>query len=166
MPKKRKSIGCFTRILLILVIALLIFRYGWITWGWWLFSIGVLFYIAGLKKGGNLEYLFPGTILLVFSVALLLRQYDLVNLPLWRIWSVLFGAMGLSFLLMWLVRNSSIWVFIPGGLLLLASGGGFSSRSFVRYQIWLRGIVDWWPLLLALIVVFIVVYYWRVRSEQ
>jgi len=163
LPVKRKSFGCLARVFLVLGLTVLILRYGWITWEWWLISLGILFYAAGLKKGGDREYLFPGTILVVFSGALLFREYNPASFPLWHVWPILFGAMGLSFLLMWLVGHSGVWVFVPGGFLMLISGGGLSSKSFVRYQLWMREIVNRLPLLLAVTIVLAAVYYWRIR---
>ena len=110
--------------------------------------------------------LYPGTIMLVVSGTFLLRHYGVINFPLWRVWPILFGGMGLAFVLMWGVRNSGVWVLVIGGLLLVASGGGFASRSFIRYQTWLREITGIWPLLLLLIVLLIIVSYWRRRSVQ
>ncbi len=166
MTRRYKRAGCLGRILLIIGLGLFFFRYGWAAWEWCFLGLGIILYITGLKRGGNLELLFPGTILLAFGGAFLLRRFDLVAFQLWRMWPILFCSMGLGFTLMWTVRHNGAWVFIPGGFLLLISGGGFSARSFFRYQVWLRGIVDLWPLLLFLTIVFLFVYYWRSQSVK
>jgi len=153
------------RALLALVLALLFYRYGWISWGWWLLGFGIVFYASGLRTGGNREFLFPGTILVVIGFAVLLRQYQFVDFQLWRIWPILFGATGLGFIMVWSVRQIGNWALIPGGLLLFVSGAGFSNISFVRYQIWLRRIFDLWPLLLIIIVILLIVHFRRVRIK-
>jgi len=165
-PDERSRISILARFLLLIGLSLLIYFYGWETWAWWLFVLGIFFYIGGLRRSGNLELLFPGTILLLFSGAMLFRQYAIVTFPLWWIWPLLFGSMGFGFLLMWLVHHSGSWVFFPGGLLIFMSAGGFGASSFQRYQIWLRKLFNHWRILLALLVVFMIVYLWRSRSIQ
>lgn len=145
------------RLFLISVLFLLIAVFGSKGWGWALSVLGIYFYISGLSKNGNPELLFPGTILLVFGGALLLKQFEIVDFPLWRFWLMLFGGMGLGFVLMWTVNHNGIWVFAPGGLLLFISGGGFAARNFFRYQIWLRGLFDYWFVFILLAVLLIVI---------
>jgi hypothetical protein len=143
-----------------------LFFLDWFSWQWWFIIAAFLFYLSGLQRNGNLEMLFPGTILLILGSVLLLRKYDLMVLPLWQYWSILFGSMGFAFILMWLIRSNRSWVFIPGGILLITAGGGFGAKSFFSYQRWLREIANHWYLLLTIIIIATAVIYWRRHSEQ
>ena len=134
-------------------------------WDWFLLGFGVLFYIRAFS-GEDKQYLFPGTILIVTMSALLFRSFGLIEFPLWKFWPILFLSTGLAIIILWAVRDSRAWVFIPGGILLLAGGGGIGFDSWWRYQRWLREVVDLWPLIVIGLGVYLIFSYMRKRSDQ
>ncbi|NQU04788.1 MAG: hypothetical protein HQ568_01745 [Calditrichaeota bacterium] len=166
ISKSRAKLGRLSRVLILLGAGLLVFYFDLLQWQWWFIIIALLFYSSGLQRDGNLEMLFPGSILLILGSVLLMRKYELLIFPYWQFWPILFGSMGLAFILMWLIRSNRGWVFIPGGLLLFATGGGFGAKSFFSYQRWLRGVINHWYVLLAVTILVTAVIYWRSHSQQ
>ena len=164
--QRRSSVRLVGWALLLLGVLVLVERFWRASWGWGLLCLGVLFVIAAFRgSGDNKVLLFPGVVFLVTGGAILTRQLGLADFPLWYLWPIFLGSLGLGFILLWTVSLSGWWVFFPGGLFLFLSGIGLAARSWHHYLRWLRRVVDWWPILLLVIGLLILVGWWRSRSE-
>lgn len=157
--------GCLGWTLFAIGSAYLVQEFWLYIWEWLLFALGVFFCYRAFK-GNDKQYLFPGTILLVLMGALICRKFGLLDFPLWKFWPILFIGTGLAFIILYTVRDSRIWVLIPGGALLLAGGGGIGYDSWWKYQHWLRGVADLWPILIIGIGTYMIWNHWRKTSDK
>ena len=123
--------------------------FGFEIW-WGIALLGGAFLLMGLSRRESAGMVAPGVLLLTIGTSLLLRQHNLVWFELWRLWPLLFGALGLAVIADWAVGCSRGWVLLPGGILLFVAGAGWRLPSFIRYQVWLRGFLTNWPMLLML----------------
>lgn len=137
-----------------------------LAWGWGICFAGLLFYIAAVRPGGDIGWLFPGTILFCLGAAFVLLQEDWLKFEYWRLWSVLFGALGLGFVISFLSHYSGRWALVPGGVLLFAFGAGLADISWWRYQRVLRQVFDLWPLLVILAGSLLLIDYLKMRSKR
>jgi len=139
----RRSLGW---IFLVLGAFILILKNWPQSWEGLLFLLGIFFIYLALS-GQDAGYYFPGCILIVNSAALLLWDFKVISAPLWRLWPLLFGSMGLGLAIVWSQSRAKFWMLLPSGLLLLLCGAGFAFESFWAYQHWLRRLFDFWPAL-------------------
>jgi len=166
LPKRALvPFGCFGWTLFIIGSGYLVHQYWMDIWEWLLFGFGVLLCFRALRVNDK-QYLFPGTILIITMSALISRSLGWIDFPLWKFWPILFLSTGFAFIILWTVRDSKIWVFIPGGILLLAGGGGIGYDSWWGYQHWLRGVADLWPVLIIGLGFYLIWNHWRKNSEK
>ncbi len=109
---------------------------------------GVLFLYALIKRseGG----IFPGTFLFLLGLIFLLNQFDVID-PLSETWPLILIIIGVSFVMIFLVRPQDWGVLIPGGILIIL-GLIFLLRNY-RYISWgtVGDILQWWPLILIVL---------------
>lgn len=130
VPERSRRSGSIGWALLLLGLLILVERFWGIGWGWGLFGLGMLFLAAAPGKRVDTILMFPGTVFLVTGAAVLARQIGLADFPLWLLWPIFFGSVGLAFLMLWIVRYSGWWAFIPGGFLLFVAGAGVATHSW------------------------------------
>ncbi|MFH0765149.1 MAG: hypothetical protein V2A61_01880 [Calditrichota bacterium] len=135
------------------------------SWEWLLFLLGIFFIYLALS-GREADSYFPATILIVSSGALLLIDYNVVYIPLWRMWPLLFGSMGLGLAIVWSQSRAKFWMLLPAGLLLFICGAGFAYKSFWAFQHWLRRLIDLWPVLAIILGVVLLASRRRVDSSR
>lgn len=109
---------------------------------------GVLFLYALLKRSES--GIFPGTFLFLLGLIFLLHQIDLID-PLSKTWPLILIIIGVSFVMIFLVRPQDWGVLIPGGILTIL-GLIFLLRNY-RYISWgaVGDILEWWPLILVVV---------------
>ena len=109
---------------------------------------GVLFLYALLKR--NEGGIFPGTFLFLLGMIFLLHQIDVID-PLSETWPLILIIIGVSFVMIFLVRPQDWGVLIPGGILIIL-GLIFLLRNY-RYISWgtVGDILQWWPLILIVL---------------
>ncbi len=109
---------------------------------------GVLFLYALIKRSE--AGIFPGTFLFLLGLIFLLHQIDLID-PLTKTWPLILIIIGISFVMIFLVRPQDWGVLIPGGILTIL-GLIFLLRNY-RYISWgtVGDILQWWPLILIVL---------------
>ena len=153
-------------IFLFVGLALLVEKYIGFNFWWVLSVLGLLMIITAVRPKGEGSFVFPGTILIGMGATLLLRQYHLISFPIWKLWPLFFSFIGLGFILVWMLRSEGWWTLIPGGIMLLIGGAGTAFETFARYQIWLRKLVGYWPLLAVAVGIIILVSYTASRRHR
>lgn len=107
---------------------------------------GVLFLYAIVKRseGG----IFPGSFLFLLGLIFLLYEIGVID-PLNETWPLILIVLGISFVMIFLIRPQDWGVLIPGGILVVL-GLIFLLRNY-RYISWdaVGDILQWWPLILV-----------------
>jgi hypothetical protein len=127
--------------------------------GGWIFLIGLaLVFLVAYVMTRQYGFLIPGCILLGLGIPVALMEQDIVSDPTGQGGLVVFG-LGLGFVAIWLVdmlvargRPGAFWPLIPGVILFLV---GISILA--ENEQWLTDIGQWWPLVLIIIGVWILI---------
>ncbi len=136
-----------------------------LAWSGLAISIGVVYLVRSIRDTGEESAILPGVILLVTGLTILSQIEGWTNFAMWRIWPIFFGAVGLGFVLLWAFKGEGRWPLVLGGIFLFAFGYGIASPSWYRYLRDVRHIVDYLPLLIALIGAALLLGHWRKRKK-
>lgn len=120
-----------------------------LSWSWILFGLGLLVILISVESNDK-GILLPASVLVVNSLALIARDYGVVDYPIWRSWAIFFGSIGLGLMVIWIAGSIKSWIIFPSGVFLVVCGAGFAINSWWSYQRWLRNLADHWYILLAL----------------
>jgi hypothetical protein len=84
----------------------------------------------------------------LLGILLLLRETDVLDDPMSKLWPLILIFLGISFVMLFLMRPRDWGVLIPGGIL-IAIGLVFFLRNY-RCISWvtLNDIFQWWPIIL------------------
>jgi hypothetical protein len=123
----------------------------------WQFHWSVVLMVAGAVVFGygifSREHsgIFPGSLILLLGLFFFLRQNEVLQDSMEKLWPLILIILGFSFLLTFLFRPQDWGVLIPGGILLVI-GLLFFLRNY-RYvsRHTVSGILQWWPLILVII---------------
>ena len=109
---------------------------------------GVLFLYAIVKRSEG--SIFPGTFLFLLGLIFLLYEIGVID-PLTETWPLILIVIGVSFVMIFLLRPKDWGVLIPGGILVVL-GLIFLLRNY-RYISWgtVGDILQWWPLILVVL---------------
>jgi len=119
-------------------------------WSQFLIIIG-LFFCAAAFTSHDRGPIFPGSIILLIGLFFLLRHNDLLNDPMFYMWPIFLLIIGAAFLLLYIFRPNDWGLIIPGGALILIG------LLFLAYNYDVCGIDparligDYWPLILILV---------------
>lgn len=142
-------------ILVIAGLLLLLAQFGWGIQDWMLpMGLGILFLVAFLATR-SYGFLIPTCILLGLGIPIVLLQTTPELLTGWRDAGIIVPlGLGIGFLAIWVIdvlmgnrrRPGGWWPLIPGGIITLT---GLS--QLVGQVAWLQDIGRWWPVLLILL---------------
>ena len=135
------------------------------SWNWILFGLGLLVVLISVESNDK-GILLPALVLIVNSLALIARDYGVVAYPIWRIWAVFFGSVGLGLMAAWVFKGVKSWIIFPSGVLLAACGAGFAIDSWWSYQRWLRRMVDYWYILLVYFLLNLAFLHWLKHAKS
>jgi hypothetical protein len=119
-------------------------------WSYILIVLGIFFFVTAFTaqdKGG----VFPGTISFLFGLFFLLRQYDILDDPMFVLWPIFPAIVGIAFIVLFIFRPNDWGLLIPGGILIALS------IIFLGYYYDLFGldpgeiISHYWPVILVII---------------
>lgn len=150
-------------ILIIIGALLLVNKLTDISFGWYqiypviFVALGIMFFVSVINRQ-NKGAVFPGTILLLMGVFFVLRNWDLVPYRYVRdVWPAMSAILGLAFLALFLVKPRDWGVLIPASIFLFFGGAIWLDKLDIIYidiwDIWR----DYWPALLILIGIGIIV---------
>lgn len=112
---------------------------------------GLLFLIlsGGVQNRGAI---FAGSVLTVLGVYFVLRNYRLVyEVRYLGGWSVFFFALGLGFVILYVMEPKDWGLLVPGGILVFIGGAAMLEQlDVIGWRTWQR-LVDFWPVILILI---------------
>lgn len=105
----------------------------------------LVYAIVSGTQGG----VFPGTLLFLLGLFLLLRETGVLDDPMEDQWPLILIILGFSFVITFLFRPQEWGILIPGGILMVI-GLLFFLRNY-RYISWhtMHDILRWWPLILV-----------------
>ena len=150
-PKQKNNYGCFGWVLVWIGIILLL-RENWgLAWAALAISIGFIYLVRSIRDKGQEGAILPAVILLISGGAILSQLMGWTEFPMWRLWPLFLGATGLGFVLLWAFRAGGWGSLVIGGFLLFAFGYGFATPSWYRYLRAVRNLFDYWPLILVIV---------------
>ncbi len=120
-----------------------------LAWAGLAISIGVIYFFRAFRDPGQEVAVFPAVILLVTGVAILSQIQGWTSFEMWRIWPIFFGSIGLGLALLWVLRGGRMAILVVSGIFLIGFGHGFGSPSWYRYLRDMRHFFDYWPLIVA-----------------
>jgi len=152
MSRDRKHGSYFGLTLIIIGLLFLFNSFGFwhFHWSQILVVMGI-FFCAAAFTGHDRGPIFPGAIVLLLGLFFLLREYDILDDPMYYMWPVFLIIVGSAFLLLFIFRPEEWGLMIPGGVLILL-GLLFLAYNYdiFGYNPW-RLVRDYWPIILVLI---------------
>ncbi len=120
---------------------------------------GSVLFLASMLTKKEKGAIFPATVLLILGLFFLLRNFDIFSFDYYfyyveDFWPIFLVAFGCGFIALFFVRSDDWGVLIPGGILLFLGAVFFlRNTGFIYWQ----DIADYWPAVLIIIGVSIVV---------
>jgi len=163
---RHRILGCFGWGLIIFGLMLLIHRHWGLTWGWLAVMIGALLYYRIIRGTIDRGFIFLTTVLFVMGGAKVVWDIGLIDFEGWRLWPIFLGSVGLAFMLAWSVKEAGWWVLPVGGALLVLSSAGLGMSSWFKFRHLVHDITDYWPALLIIFGVSLILSYWHKRADR
>jgi len=164
--KSTNNLGCFGWVLVWVGVALLL-RENWgLAWAGLAISIGIVYLVRALRDPEQEGAVLPGVVLFVTGATVLSQLQGWTNFEMWRIWPIFLGSLGLGLVLTWALKDGGKGTLAIGGALLVAFGYGIASPSWYRYLRDIRHFLDYWPLLIAVVGLILLLGHWTKQKHH
>jgi len=165
LAKPQSITGCLGWGLIWLGLLMLFERQWNVGWSGLLILAGVYYLLAAVRDNRRWAVI-PAALFIIVGITVFLWQVGVIEFPLWRIWPLVFGLMGIALLFIWILADTGKWIFLPAGLLFIAAGAGFGLSNWYAWQRLLRRIVNQWYVLLIAAGIILLISHWQARAER
>ncbi len=161
-----RNLGCLGWVIVWVGIALLLHEDWGLAWAGLAISIGVVYFIRAFRDPGQEGAILPAVILLISGATILSQLEGWTAFEMWRIWPIILGSAGLGLSCLWALNAGGTGTLVIGGILLVAFGYGIASPSWYHFLRDLSDIVEYWPLLMAIVGLILLFGHRRKRLES
>ena len=118
-------------------------------WYYFLILLGIVFYAVAFSSEDK-GVVFPGTILLALGLIFLLNDESIID-SWYKTWPLFPASVGLAFIVLYICRPKDWGLLIPGGILIIFSIIFLADNySYIHFDT-LKFISRYWPLILIII---------------